>query len=244
MRPAERTPSSPARHRVAVVVVAAGSGTRFGAANKVTQALRGHPLIWYTIESISAASRVDDIVIVAGEHTYDEIARIVESAGWQKVYRIAHGGFRRQDSVEAGLVALESAAPRIVAVHDGARPLVSPSLIDRVIVRAEEAGAAIAAAKVTDALKRVDQGFVSISVSRDHMWAAQTPQAFDYAELRDAFEQVKRTGHDVLDEASLFELLGKPVAIVESSLDNLKITHASDLALAEAILKTRAGAIA
>lgn len=227
--------------RAAAIIVAAGRGTRAGAPDKILLALAGRPLLCHSIEAAERATSIVDIIIVAGLHTKSRIEQIVSEHAWTKVRQVALGGERRQDSVEAGL-RLVRPAIATVAVHDAARPLAPSALFDACVSAAEEHGAAIAAVPVADTLKRVSAGMVSETVSREDMWAAQTPQAFRSDLLRASFKYAHQHAIAVTDEAALFEAQGLPVAIVPSTSRNLKVTRPEDLLVAEALLRaTRTG---
>jgi 2-C-methyl-D-erythritol 4-phosphate cytidylyltransferase len=147
------------------------------------------------------------------------------------------GGVDRQDSVMAGLAAL-SAQTGLVAVHDGARPLVAPADIDRCVAAALEFRAAALARRVTDTLKRSDAAdFSAGAVSRENLWFMETPQVFDVPLLLEAYEAVAAQGLAVTDEVSAMEAIGVQVKFIESIQPNLKITTPADLALAEALLR-------
>jgi 2-C-methyl-D-erythritol 4-phosphate cytidylyltransferase len=152
---------------------------------------------------------------------------------------VVEGGARRQDSVLAGVVAARSLGASTVAVHDGARPLVSPALFDQTLDAAEHAGAAIAAVPIVDTVKRVRDAQVVETVPRDELWAAQTPQAFVIDRLLAAFAEADRRSLTVTDEAGLFEALGWPVVVVPGDPMNLKLTYPGDLALLESLAARR-----
>jgi 2-C-methyl-D-erythritol 4-phosphate cytidylyltransferase len=173
-------------------------------------------------------------VLVVGDHTRGTAEDLVAEGDWQKVSAIVTGGARRQDSVMGGFAEI-SPDSEIVAIHDGARPLVAADLFDECIVAAYKTGAAIAAVQVSDTLKRVASGKIVESVPREHIWAAQTPQAFRVELIRKALEYASSEGIVVTDEASILEQMGVPVGVVQSSPANLKITHQDDLWIAEAL---------
>jgi 2-C-methyl-D-erythritol 4-phosphate cytidylyltransferase len=156
---------------------------------------------------------------------------------FSKPVRRVAGGVVRQDSVAAGLAALAAGA-RLVAVHDGARPLVSPADIDRCVAAAGEHRAAALARRVTETLKRSDaDGFSTAAVSREQLWFMETPQVFEIPLLLEAYAAVTARGLAVTDEVSVLEAIGVRVKFVESAHPNLKITTPADLALAEALLR-------
>lgn len=207
-----------------------------GSPDKVIQPLAQRPMVNYSIDAAESATSIGEIVLVVASHIEAEIVRIVTGSGWTKVTQIVLGGQRRQDSVEAGLHAV-AADCAVVALHDAARPLVTAGLYDACVAAAQRVGAAIAAVPVNDTLKRVRDTIVCGTVSRDELWAAQTPQAFRTDLLRAAFRFAHEQELDVTDEARLFELQGRPVAIVQGFAHNLKITRPQDLLLAEALLR-------
>lgn len=231
--------SGPSPPRAAAVVVAAGRGERFGLAAKALVPIAGQPMLAWTLDALQAASRVQEVVIVAGPHTRAQIAALLATRTWSIRTVVVEGGSRRQDSVAAGLRAT-SADLDVVLVHDAARPLVTSAQFDACADLAAETGAAILAAPVCDTLKRVVNGEIAATVPREGLWAAQTPQGFQRAAL---VEALKGMGDEtVTDEAAMFEALGRPVAIVPSDSANLKVTFPGDVALAEALLLRRLAA--
>jgi len=228
----------PAPDRVAAVVVAAGRGERIGAPDKVVLPLAGRPMLAWSLRALEQAETIGLIVVVAGSHTRQAVGSLVRDEGFAKVHAIVAGGERRQDSVGAGLEALPQGI-EIVVIHDGARPLAEPELFDRCAVAAAECGAAIAATPVSDTLKRVTEGTIRGTVDRTGLWAAQTPQAFRLESLRTAM--AVSSGENVTDEARIYEVAGFPVAVVSSSLENMKVTHAEDIPVADALLRARHG---
>lgn len=218
------------------IIVAAGRGTRYGAEHKVLLPLHGRTVLAWVLDAFAHASTVASLVIVAGPHTRSEIEHLAQDA--MLPVTVVVGGQRRQDSVAAGVRAAGQCA--IVVVHDGARPLVEPALIDETARRAARTGAAIAAAPVTDTLKRVDAaGIIRETIPRDALWAAQTPQAFRRERLVDLMTSPAFLTATFADEAALFEAAGEPVAVVPSHGANPKVTHPGDLALVEALLAVR-----
>lgn len=233
-------PPASSRPIAAAIIVAAGRGTRLGAADKILLSLAGRPVLSYSIDAAEAAASITDIIVVAGLHTKAQTERLVADSGWKKVRHVALGGDRRQDSVEAGL-RLVPKDVEIVAVHDGARPLVTPELFDACVASAVESRAAIAAVPLTDTLKRVDSGRIVETLPRDNLWSAQTPQAFETHLLRESFRHAATHSIDATDEASLMEAMGVPVHIVPSTPANMKITRPEDLQVAEALLAVAQG---
>jgi 2-C-methyl-D-erythritol 4-phosphate cytidylyltransferase / 2-C-methyl-D-erythritol 2,4-cyclodiphosphate synthase len=223
---------------VATVVVAAGRGERLGTPEKVLVPLAGRAMLAWSLRALERAEKIGPVVVVAGSHTLDAVGRLVRDEGFAKVQAIIAGGERRQDSVGAGLAALPEGV-EIVVIHDGVRPLAEPELFDRCAAAAAECGAAIAATPVSDTLKRVAEGAITGTVDRAGLWAAQTPQAFRLALLRRAI--AANPGETVTDEAGLCEAAGVPVSVVPASPANLKVTHAEDIPVADALLRARHG---
>ena len=220
------------------VIVAAGSGERFGNAAKVMAPLLGRPVLAWSLDAFSASSLTTGIVIVVGPHTEADVAAMVVAGSWSKVIAVVAGGATRQQSMANGVAAVPDDAD-IVLVHDAARPLVVPEDIDACIEAAVEHGGAILAAPVTDTIKRIDHGRISETIDRSMLWGAQTPQAFRADRMRAMAELALTTEPNITDEASLAERLGYPVQIVVSDSTNLKITHPHDLLIAEAIMRAR-----
>lgn len=201
--------------------------------DKLAANLAGKPVLARTVEAFLAARSVAEIIIVCPEERWELLAGIEFPIPVKRV----DGGTDRQDSVAAGLAALAETS-LYVAVHDGARPLVSPDDIDHCVKTAASLGAAALARRVTETLKRsTADDFSAEAVSREHLWHMETPQIFHTDLLRRAYHTVSARGLTVTDEVSALEATGTPVKLVESRHPNLKITTPADLALAEALLK-------
>ncbi len=198
--------------------------------------LAGSPVIVHTIRSFITADCVDTIVVVVPA---DRVAftkdLLVEHKAFDNTVTVVAGGKRRQDSVKCGLDSL-AADVGVVLVHDGARPLVTSDIILRCVLAADEFGAAIAAVPVKDTLKKGDaENRIVETVDRETLWQAQTPQAVRVSLLQNAYKAAG--SRDVTDEASLLELAGIPVQLVEGSETNIKITRPDDLIIAEKIMQ-------
>lgn len=226
---------------VAAVIVAAGRGSRFGGTlPKVFAPLAGVPLLRWSALAYRDCPAVSELVIVAAPDQLER-ARAV-CADIPGLRDVVPGGEQRPDSVLAGLQALASAAPEIVCVHDGARPLVDRGTIERSIAACREHGAAIAGIAATDTLKQVDEAErITATPLRSTLRHAQTPQTFRYELLMEAYDRARREGLDVTDDAALVERMGHPVVVSEGHPDNIKITTPDDLALAEWLLARREG---
>ena len=220
---------------VAAVVVAAGISSRMGGVDKIFAPVLGRPLLSFALDRLQAFPVVTEIVLVLDAGSLNQGRELVDSDGYCKVAHVCPGGKRRQDSVRAGLDAL--APCDWVIVHDGARPCLEISMLERGLAVAQEVGAAVAGVPVKDTIKVVsDQGAVVDTPDRRSLWAAQTPQIFRYDLLRDAHD---RCADDVTDDAMMVESLGHAVKMFLGSYENLKVTTPEDLILAEAFLKSR-----
>jgi 2-C-methyl-D-erythritol 4-phosphate cytidylyltransferase len=217
------------------VVVAAGSGQRFGG-DKLFAQLSGSPVLAWSLDELARCPSVRSIVLVLSEENARRGQALVRRLGLERVVTTCLGGPRRQDSVMHGVQAVEGA--RWVAIHDAARPFVTVDLLERGAQVAREIGAAIAAVPVKDTIKLVPvPPLVESTLPRAHLWAAQTPQIFQWEQLSQA--TLTLGGRDVTDEAELLERVGLPVAVYPGSYENLKITTPDDLALARAIARQR-----
>ena len=225
------------------IIVAAGDSRRMGF-DKLFTAIAGKPVIAHTISAFQRANSVNEIIVVAREDRQDEIKTIVRDRRSEKVRSIVPGGKHRQDSVRAGLDQLDSAT-RWVAVHDAARPLITPEQIERVFQQCANHGAAALAEPINDTLKRADSDLlVSGSVDRDQLYAMQTPQIFERQLLEDAYRAVCAENIFVTDEVSAVERMGRKVALVVNGDFNFKITYPRDLPLADFVLKQRMDSVA
>ena len=220
--------------RVSVVIPAAGVGRRMGGRPKALLELGGQPLLRRTLAPFLADPRVLRIAVALGPDVHasppDWLALLAPGV------RVVAGGARRGDSVHAGLLALDSDT-EVVLVHDAARPLVTRAVIDRTIAAAAEGRCVIAAVPAVDTVQEVDDECRIVRTpDRSRLWLAQTPQAFPYAILIDAYERAARDGVSATDDAALVAHYGAPVHVVEGDAANLKITVPADFLLAEALL--------
>lgn len=221
---------------VTAIVPAAGSSKRMGGgAAKQFLPLRGEPVLRHTIRILSECEVIDEIVIAA--HDLEQTAELVGSM--PKVAHIVPGGKERQDSVWEGLRAVH-ARPRIVCVHDAARPLLTAGVLEGVLQAAARHPAQVVAIPVKDTIKVVgSDAMVASTPDRSALWAAQTPQVFWADLLVNAFRRAQEDGFVGTDCASLVERIGVPVRVFSGSPENIKITTPDDFALAEAILTRR-----
>ncbi len=218
-----------------LLIAAAGSGSRMGAdCNKLLLKIAGRPVLYWTLDSVKLASLITWVGIIGQSDEKEMIMSIV--AGWEKTVKWIEGGSTRQESVERGLNALPSNA-RHVLIHDCARCLVEPTLLNKCAEMTLQGTAVIAATPVVDTIKKVDkEGFITETPDRSKLWAAQTPQGFSVNELQMGHLKAIANSWNVTDDSSLFERLGWPVKILESQPSNIKVTTQFDLAIAEAIL--------
>jgi 2-C-methyl-D-erythritol 4-phosphate cytidylyltransferase len=203
--------------------------------DKLVAPLDGRPVVWHSVSRFASCDAIDEIILVVRPERREEFTGIV--AGLPKVRSIIEGGTERYLSVWAGLRALDPRV-RLVAVHDGARPLIKPATISRAIAGARAYGAVSVASPVVDTLKRADSSLeVREGVDRTHLWVMQTPQAFQVDLLRAAYERLIREGTGVTDEVSAVQAAGSPVRLIANDDWNFKITYRRDLDLAELLVK-------
>lgn len=219
------------------VVVAAGKSERMGPnVDKAFLSLGTKPVLAYSLLAFEKCHDIDGIVLVCRKDRMDSARAMASLFGVSKLKRVVAGGSMRQVSVSNGLEACGDDVD-VVAVHDGARPCVTPELISETIKSAKRYGSGVAAVKVTDTVKHVDTGLtIARTVDRTKLWAVQTPQTFKLDLLKKAFDRVKKKKTTITDEASAVELVEK-VHLVVAPVSNIKITTADDLALAAALLK-------
>lgn len=222
----------------AAVIAAAGSSQRYGAENKLLAPLGGESVLAHTLRAVEATERVDEIVIAAREEELLLFADICKACGIQKPCKVVVGGATRTESVLRAALETNPKA-RLIAVHDGARPLARPELIDRVVGQAAAVSAAAPAVPVRDTIKVADGRVVRETPARATLFAVQTPQVFDSALLKAALQSALTDGAELTDDCSAVERLGKAVYLTEGDEENIKITTPLDLMLAEAIVQKR-----
>ena len=224
------------RGRVAAVIVAAGSSQRMQGINKTWAMLGAKPLLAHSICVFEESGLIDDLVVVLAQDALLDGKQLHEQEGWRTICAMCPGGARRRDSVLAGLEAL-SPAPDYVLIHDGARPFITSTLIERGLAAARQHGAATAAVPVKDTIKRAGpDGLVLETLDRSALWSIQTPQVFAYDLILSAHRSIDHTW-DATDDAALVERVGHPVALFMGAYENIKITTPDDLLIAEMMLK-------
>jgi len=222
------------------ILVAAGSSRRMGF-DKLTTNLAGKPVLAHSLLAFEACPSVERIVLVAREDRLEEFEALGREYDVTKLERVVPGGEQRHLSVWKGVQAAQPRGSDYVAVHDAARPLVTPDWIEACLDAARQYGASACAAPVHDTLKRATaDGSVIGSVERDHLWAMQTPQIFRVELLERAYRQILQSTEVVTDEVSALQNLGVPVILTHVEDPNFKITLPGDLALARLILENRA----
>ncbi len=222
---------------VSAIIVAAGRGTRMGAGvDKLILELDGCPIVAHTWRRFDTADCIDEIVMVVRDGAQSAFAEVAGKQHFHKPFQLVVGGKERQDSVWNGLEALSPAA-EIVAIQDAARPCTTHALIEAPVAAARQAGAAVAAQRVTDTIKESGDGkVIERTLDRSRLWAVQTPQTFRVTLIRRALAEVRRRGLLVTDDTAACELIGQPVQLVPGAQPNPKVTRPEDLPCVEALL--------
>ena len=220
--------------RCGAVIVAAGSASRMGGIDKVMAPLKGEPMIVHTVRAFQGCDTIKEIVIVTREDLILPISELCR--GFDKVQAVVVGGKSRQESVALGMNALSDQC-ELAAIQDGARPLVTWELIDRVVRAAHSYHAAIPVIPVKDTIKVTNSALVVSTPDRSTLRAVQTPQVFDFDLLRGALAQAEADGAEVTDDCSAVERLGMTVRIVDGDERNLKVTTPIDLKFAELLME-------
>jgi 2-C-methyl-D-erythritol 4-phosphate cytidylyltransferase len=222
------------------IIPAAGSGTRLGGSTpKQFLLLAGIPIIFHTLLRFETCPEIDAVAVALPVSQLVEFGEEISKRDFQKPFHLVPGGRERSDSILNALEAIAGLSPEIVIVHDAVRPFVSTRQISNVIARAREVGAAILALPATDTIKEVENGLITRTLDRRKIYRAQTPQAFRYDLLRQANEAARAAfvpSEWMTDDSLLVERLGAPIAVVEGSPDNLKITTPEDFKLAERMM--------
>lgn len=223
------------------IIPAAGSGSRLGGQiPKQFLEIAGAPILAHTISRFVACEDIGAIAVALPADKLDEFRARNRGARASKPIYYVNGGTERSDSILNALEAVAELQPKIVAVHDAVRPFVTPAQISAVIAKAHELGAAILALPATDTIKEVENGLIQRTIDRRRIWRAQTPQAFRYELLMQANQEARAAGLPsalTTDDSLLVERLGSPVAVVEGSPNNIKITTPEDLLIAEKLFE-------
>ena len=219
------------------IIVAAGKSERMGSGtDKAFLSLVNKPVVAWSLLAFERCPDIDRIVLVVRKDQQIAAKAVVRMFGISKLQAIVSGGNRRQDSVAEGLKACD-VDTRVVVVHDGARPCITPEVISELVKSIKKAPAVTLAHRVIDAVKYIEKGTtIDKTVDRSHLWCVQTPQAFQIKTLRDAYKALPPK-KEVVDDCEAVELMGEPVKIVENRRPNFKITTVEDLQLASAFLR-------
>jgi 2-C-methyl-D-erythritol 4-phosphate cytidylyltransferase len=212
--------------KIAAIIAAAGSSSRFKQGQKLLQDLNGKMVIEKTIETFNNHAMIDEIVICTSENIIDEIKKI--TGKYPKVKAVILGGAQRQESVLNGLKGLKN--PDFVAIHDGARPLITAEIITNTIKKAVKYGHATCAVAVKDTIKKVENEKIVETPHREALWQVQTPQVFEYKKILDV--HLKFRGENFTDDTLLIEKTGESVYIVNGCYKNIKITTPEDIEIA------------
>ena len=227
-------------HYTAAIVLAGGSGSRMGCpTTKQMMTLAGKPLIIHSLLAMEACDYIDEVILVAKADEIDLYPSMLEEYGICKVTHVVEGGETRQESVFKGIEVLPDKADH-VAIHDGARPLITPSQIKTVVLAAYEYKAAAAAAPAKDSVKVTNiSGMVDYTVDRKTVWLMQTPQVFNANLYRASIYTANRNKFVGTDDAEVAEHAGFSTKLINTGYENIKITTPVDLQLAEVILSNR-----
>ena len=220
-----------------VVVAAAGSSTRMGK-DKIMLDLAGEPVIVHTLRALECCPLIHEIVVVTREELIVPISKLCADAAFTKVSKVILGGATRAQSVRFGTFEVSERA-QLIAIQDGARPLVTQEVLSEVIQTASKCAAAAPAIPVKDTLKRAADGIVQETPDRSHFFAVQTPQVFEADLIRAALHQAVEQDLPITDDCSAVERLGMKVTLTAGSEENIKITTPVDLIIAEALLAER-----
>jgi 2-C-methyl-D-erythritol 4-phosphate cytidylyltransferase len=220
------------------IIVAAGKSERMGAGiDKAFLSLGAKPMVAWSLLAFEACADIDHIILVVKKEQVLAAKSVGQMFGISKLRAIIPGGGKRQDSVMSGMEQMDPET-RLVVVHDGARPCVTPELSSEVLRYAKRNGCGVAASRIWDTVKYVERGTtVDHTLDRSKLWAVQTPQAFNADLLTRAYKTVAEKKATVTDEAGAVELLGEPVRLVEWTRPNIKITTVEDMPLAAVAMK-------
>ena len=223
------------RPKTGAVVVAAGKASRMGGVNKQMISLEGVPVIARCLTAFERCTVIDRVVVVARQEMMTQLLRLTEEYGLSKVSDIVAGGESRQQSVFSGIQVLGDSVDYYV-IHDGARPFLSPAILENCVRDAHEHRAATAAVRMKDTVKEAgEEGYIQRTIPRELLYLTQTPQAFEAALYRQAMELARAEGMDYTDDCQLVERLGQKIYLSKGDPLNFKITTPEDQLLAEAV---------
>lgn len=225
---------------VSVIIAAAGNSTRYGTGkSKQFLILDNTPVLIKSIQAFEEIDDVKEIIVTARKQDFEVIEDFIAQYGVRKVKHIVEGGATRQDSIYAAVEKVDEEAD-LIAVHDGARPLIKRKVIESVIQKADKVDAAACAVPVKDTIKIIDSsGKIVTTPERDSLRAVQTPQIFRFSLYKEAIEKAVSDGKQYTDDCQLVESMGYPVYLVDGDYENIKITTPDDLLVAEKFLSER-----
>lgn len=221
-----------------VVVVAAGSAKRMEGIDKILANLGELPILVHTLYAFQDCDCFDEIIVVTREDLVMKVSQLCKEYNLDKVRKVIVGGEERTHSVRNGLREVRPDA-QLIAIHDGARPLVTQRILEKTVLRASQTGAAAPAIPVTDTIKQTEDGLITGTADRSSMFAVQTPQIFQSGLIKAAVEKAIADGEVLTDDCACVERLGMKVALTEGSRENIKITTPFDLLLGTTILESR-----
>lgn len=226
---------------VSAIVVAAGRGRRMGF-DKIMAPLHGKPVLYWSLKAFQECAEVEEIIVVTREEAIESVKHLAQVEKLSKVTQVVAGGSERHLSVWSGLQVVSPQGIEYVAIHDGARPLVTADLVSACLKLAEKHGAACCAAPIPDTVKRASyENLITDSVDRQNLWAMQTPQVFSSGLILQAYASLMAHNEMVTDEVSAIQKIGKRVALFQNEDYNFKITFPRDLPLAEQVIDIREG---
>jgi len=220
------------------VIVAAGSATRMNGIDKMMARLGDMTVLERTLRTFNACKCIAEIVVVTREDLIEPVAALCRDISLEKVGSVVLGGDERTNSVMAGVDSVSPHA-RLIAIHDGARPLVTGEIIRRTVLKAADTGAAAPAVPMKDTVKVARRGVIEATPERSSLYAVQTPQIFDADLIRGALFKAEQENITITDDCSAVERIGMKVHLTEGSDENVKITTPIDLIVAQAILDRR-----
>ena len=223
--------------RCAAVVPAAGSGARMGQ-DKLLLPLGEQPVLVHTLRVLDECPYIEEIIVVTRGDLIVPVGELCRACAFSKVSKVIVGGATRTQSVLAGLREVREDL-ELVAIHDGARPLVTPQVLEEAILRALECGAAAPAVPVKDTVKQAEGGLVAATLDRSGLYAVQTPQVFEASLIKAALHKALEDGAELTDDCAAVERLGIGVALTQGDYTNIKLTTPEDMAVAEALLEWR-----
>ncbi|MGF0005803.1 2-C-methyl-D-erythritol 4-phosphate cytidylyltransferase [Eubacteriales bacterium SGI.150] len=224
--------------RCSMVVPAAGSSARMEGMDKILLPLGDVPILIRTLQALENCPLVQEIIVVTRQDLIVPAGQLCKDFALQKVRKLVVGGATRTQSVLAGVRETDPAAD-VIGVHDGARPFVTPEVLEQVILRAAECGAAAPAVPVHDTIKRAAGGLVEETLNREELFAVQTPQVFEPSLIKAALQKAAEEGATLTDDCAAVERLGMTVCLTRGSDENIKITTPADLNLGLGILNGR-----